>query len=528
MKKWLLAISAVVLLATVAAFYYARNLTAQWEPMAREQLIAYLEKRFDSSVEVGHLDIKVPVASPWKLITQGVDGNIIEASGENFKLRYKHRTDIPPMIEFSRISLKADLRILYKGPRVIQLVKLDGLKVVMPPKGQRPKAEPSAPNQGEEPKQGNDPIIIEKIVADGAVLKILPSKPGKEPLEFDLYKLTLTSQGPGKPLRYETTMTNPKPPGLIYANGEFGPWKTAAPRESALNGNYKFSDADLGIFKGIAGILQSTGKFEGVVENIHAEGECRVPDFRLEMSGNRVPLRVNYNARIDGTDGDTYLRPVNAVLGKTAFTARGYVVGLKGFSGRSIHLDVDMPSGELADVLRLAMKQDQPFLEGKIAIKTRLDIPPGPVSVIQKIKLDGRFQIREANFTSSAIQDKIDGLSKRGQGKPKDQSIDNVPATFNGTFRMADGRIAFNPVIFVVPGALVDLTGNYAVTEGGELDFRGSLNLEAKVSDTFSGWKRWALKPFNPVFSKNDAGTFFRIAITGDAKNPKFGLDKGK
>jgi hypothetical protein len=528
MKKWLLAIAALVLLATTAAFFYARNLTSQWEPMARKQLIEYLENRFDSSVEVGRLDFKVPVASPWKLLTEGVDGNIIEASGENFKLRYQRRTDIPPLIEFRRISLKADLRILYKGPRVIQLVKLDGLRITMPPKGQRPKADAPGEPPTAEPAKDEDPLVIEKIVADGAFLQILPSKPGKDPLEFDLYKLTLTSQGPGKPLRYETEMTNPKPPGLILAKGEFGPWNRSEPRASMLHGEYSFNNANLGIFKGIGGILQSTGKFDGVVENIRAQGECRVPDFHLDMSGNRVPLQVQYSARVDGTDGDTYLEPVNAVLGKTAFTARGYVVGLKGFSGRSIHLEVNMPSGELRDVLRLAMKEKEPFLEGKIDLKTKLDIPPGPISVIQKIKLDGRFQIKEANFTSNAIQDKIDGMSKRGQGKPKDQSIDNVPATFNGVFQMAEGKIKFNPVVFVVPGALVDLNGEYAVTEGGELDFHGSLNLEAKVSETFAGWKRWALKPFNPVFAKNDAGTFFKIAITGDAKNPKFGLDKGK
>jgi len=52
------------------------------------------------------------------------------------------------------------------------------------------------------------------------------------------------------------------------------------------------------------------------------------------------------------------------------------------------------------------------------------------------------------------------------------------------------------------------------------------LNLAAKMSETFGGWKRWALKPFNPIFAKNDVGTFLRIAITGDKDNPKFGLDK--
>jgi hypothetical protein len=91
---------------------------------------------------------------------------------------------------------------------------------------------------------------------------------------------------------------------------------------------------------------------------------------------------------------------------------------------------------------------------------------------------------------------------------------------------MAEGKLDFEPVVFVVPGALVDLTGSYVV-EAGTLDFLGSLNLDSKVSNTFSGWKRWALKPFNPIFSKNDVGTYLPIKITGDKDNPQFGLARG-
>lgn len=223
-------------------------------------------------------------------------------------------------------------------------------------------------------------------------------------------------------------------------------------------------------------------------------------------SGNRVPLAVKYTALVDGTNGDTYLQPVQAVLGKTAFTARGHVIRLTGISGREIHLDADIPKGNLTDVLRLAMKGEKQFLDGTIQLKTSIDIPPGKDLVINKIRLKGGFEVRE-------------------QGKPKDQKIDNVPATFCGQLQMADGKIKFEPVVFAVPGALVDLEGTYAV-EGSEFDFHGSLNLAAMMSDTFGRWKRWARKPFNPIFAKNDVGTYLRMAITGDKDNPKFGLDK--
>ncbi|WP_031498696.1 hypothetical protein [Bryobacter aggregatus] len=521
MKKWLIGTALVLALGVGGAYYYAKKLQREWEPMARQQLIEYLEKRFDSSVEVGKLDFKIPISSPWELLRHGADTQVISAYGEDFKLRYKRRTDIEPMIVFKRLTASANLEILYQGPRTVKLVKLEGLRITMPPKGERPVAKGDPTPQQPDP----NPVLVEKIVADGTFLQILPSKPNKPPLEFDLYRLTLSAAGPGKGYVYETVMTNPKPPGQIQAKGHFGPWNREDPRESALDGDYVFANADLGVFKGIAGMLQSTGHFEGVLEEIRAQGECRVQNFSLSMSGNPVPLNVKYSALVDGTNGDTYLQPVQAVLGKTAFTARGHVIGLTGISGREIHLDVDMPKGHLGDVLRLAVKGQKQFLHGFIQLKTTIDIPPGPEVVINKIKMKGHFEIKEANFTSNAIQDKIDGLSKRGQGKPGDDSIDHIPATFRGQYRMADGKIHFEPVIFVVPGALVDLKGSYEV-DPGELDFHGSLNLAAKMSDTFGGWKRWALKPFNPIFAKNDVGTFLRIAVTGSKDNPKFGLDK--
>lgn len=507
MKKWLIAAGLLTLTGLGTLYYFSRNIKRDWEPLARQRLITYLEERFDSDVQIGELDFRL------------LNATTIEASGKNFQLHFERRTEIPPIVAFDRITLQADLTTLYEGPRVVKRVTLEGLKITLPPRGERPKPKPSPPS--------SNPVIVQEIIADGATLQILPSKAGKEPLDFQLAKLKLTSTGPGQPLAYDTILTIPKPPGIVTAKGHFGPWNAADPRQTALDGTYIYNDADLGVFNGIAGIMASTGKFEGVLEKINAEGECRVPDFRLEMSGNPVPLNVTYKALVDGADGDTYLHDIDAKLATTRFTAKGEVVGLKGHPGRAIHLDVLMPNGNIADILKLAIKGNQQFLTGTVNLKTSIDIPRGNVHVINKLKLKGRFELREANFTSDAIQDKIDSLSQRGKGRPKAQKFDNVPATFNGQFQMAEGKLDFEPVVFVVPGALVDLTGAYQVTDG-TLDFHGSLNLDSKMSDTFAGWKRWALKPFNPVFSKNEAGTYLPIKITGNKDNPQFGLDRSK
>jgi hypothetical protein len=141
--------------------------------------------------------------------------------------------------------------------------------------------------------------------------------------------------------------------------------------------------------------------------------------------------------------------------------------------------------------------------------------------------LDGNFEISEARFLQSKIQKKIDTLSRRGQGKPGDEEIVKVQSGMAGTFNLAHGVITFNSLSFDVPGAGVDLAGSYNLVKD-DLDFHGTLMLQAKVSQTFTGWKRWALKPIDPFFAKQSAGTLLHIQVTGTSKDPQFGRDNGK
>ena len=121
----------------------------------------------------------------------------------------------------------------------------------------------------------------------------------------------------------------------------------------------------------------------------------------------------------------------------------------------------------------------------------------------------------------------IDELSRRGQGQPTNEEIDAVVSGMAGTFHLQNEVIGFKALSFAVAGAGVDLTGTYDL-DNDALDFHGALKLQAKVSQTMSGWKRWVLKPVDPFFSKHGAGTFLRIKVNGTAKEPQFGLDRGK
>jgi hypothetical protein len=325
---------------------------------------------------------------------------------------------------------------------------------------------------------------------------------------------------------YEAQLTNPKPPGQIHAVGAFGPWVANDPSDTPLNGKYTFSNADLSVFNSIAGILASTGSFEGALSSINARGEATVPDFRLTMANNPVPLYTKFEVLVDGTNGNTVLKPVEAKLGSTQFRTSGGVIKHEGERRRSIDLDVTMPNGNLRDVLRLAMK-GAPFMEGTLFLKSKIGIPPLSGKVREKLRLQGQFKITNGKFLKSRIQDEIDKLSRKGQGSPTSQEIDEVVSGMSGRFRMENEKITFQKLAFSVPGASVELAGNYDL-DHDNLDFLGTLKLEARVSQTQAGWKRWALKPVDPFFAKEGAGTFLRIAVDGSSRQPKFGLARSR
>src|SRR5436190_16187485 len=115
---------------------------------------------------------------------------------------------------------------------------------------------------------------------------------------------------------------------------------------SPLAGKYTFEHADLSVFNSIAGILNSTGQFEGTLDTIRAWGQASVADFRLKAAGNPVPLITSFEVRVDGTNGNTILSPVNATLGSTHFTTSGAVIKREKRARRTISLDVSMPDGD--------------------------------------------------------------------------------------------------------------------------------------------------------------------------------------
>jgi hypothetical protein len=197
--------------------------------------------------------------------------------------------------------------------------------------------------------------------------------------------------------------------------------------------------------------------------------------------------------------------------------------------GHRVELDVTVAKGRIEDLLKLAVRTDPPVMTGLLQLKTKFDLPPAEPDVAYRLKLAGNFRVTQSHFTNEKIQSKIDALSMRSQGKPKlaqDNIPDDVRSDLMGVFNLEDGVIHFSRLQFEIPGTWVNLTGDYSL-DGNQFDFHGKARMDAKLSHMVGGWKSILLKPADPFFSKNGAGTEIPVKVTGTKSEPHFGTDFG-
>ena len=156
-----------------------------------------------------------------------------------------------------------------------------------------------------------------------------------------------------------------------------------------------------------------------------------------------MPLHTEFDATVDGTDGDTYLHPVTATLGRTVIISNGSVVRVPSKQGHLITLDVNAGRARLEDVLALAVKSAKPPMSGPIKIKAKLMIPPGKERTIDKMLLEGDFDAEKASFASSEVRQKLASLSRHGLGEPKNEEAGSALSDLKGHFHLENGVIAF-------------------------------------------------------------------------------------
>jgi hypothetical protein len=483
-RRILLWIAVIFFLLLAAGIVTVEILLHRAEPILRARVIDTLSTRFDSRVELEHFRVYF--------------FNGFQVSGSGLKL-YPNNVDMDhPLFAVDKFSFRIPWSGLLHSPTTVGRVNLEGMAIHLPPKDQRGNMPKLTGKKG----SGKIQIYVNEMLVENATLVLETSKPGKIPLDFEISHLRLESIGAGQPMRFHAILTNPKPIGDIDSNGYFGPFQTASPGDSPVRGEYKFSNADLSTLKGIGGILSSTGKYVGTLNNIVVDGETDTPDFRVNVSGHPVPLHTKFHAIVAGTSGDTYLQPVDAQILNSHILAVGEVVRAPQ-GGHDITLDVKVGPAQIEDLLQMAVKTEPPVMNGAVKLKTKFYLPPGNASVTDKLRLKGDFEVMNATFSNDKVQSRVDQLSLRSQGRAKEakqvnqQNLAAIASHMRGQFELANSRLTFSRLTYNVPGADISLDGVYSL-DGNEFDFHGLARLKAKVSQLMTGWKSLLLKPVDP------------------------------
>lgn len=450
-------------------------------------------------------------------------------SGSGLRMRVPGRPDLPPFISIDDFWVDAGPLTLWR--QRVDTVHLDGLKIAVPPSEARSKlpgvGSGGASATGATVNLSDSKVIVDHLVTHDAELLFVPRRPDRLPLTFRIHELKLDALGFDRPIPFYTRLTNPVPKGLVESRGTFGPWRRDDPAETPVAGEYTLTDADLSTINGIGGILQSSGKYEGALTQISTVGEAQTKDFSLDLGGKPVPLHTRFHTIVDATDGSTRLERVDAKLRNSSFSTWGNITNLSGPGRHSIDLEFDINKGRIEDLLALSIDSPAPLLTGDVTVRGKLSLPPGPTKVRKRLSVTGKFALARGQFTDSKVQDKLRELSRRSQGKGQDEDPGRVLTSMTGRFSLQNGVLTLPDLSFQVPGAAVNLDGRYVI-DGEIIDFRGTLKMQATVSQAVGGFKSIFIKPFDRLFREKDAGAVVPIKITGTRKEPKMGIEMGK
>jgi hypothetical protein len=505
MRNWILVSAAVLAVALASG---AILLTLHW-PFTQAAVTKALEDRFARDVKIAKFRVTY---FPPGCVAEGIE------------FLHRQRKDLPPLITVQTLTIRAG----YTGLLHNQLndVQVAGLHVLVPPRN------PDASRQTfpfTNSTSGKN-LTIGEITTDGAVLEFMSEQPADQSSEtrftMRIDHLRLDHVGASDPIRFRIQFNNTEPPGEIRSDGRFGPWNSADPGNTALSGSYTYQHVTLAVFDGIAGTLSSEGKFGGTLGRIDAQGTMDVPDFKVSGSAHQVHLASNFQAVIDGTNGDTYLTRVESHFGTTTVISQGDVKGHPGQHGKTAMLSMSASQGRIEDLLRLFSGSAQPAETGDVRFETKVELPPGPQAFLRRLRLDGKLGIASGHFTSTKVQVPVNRLAESSRGENKNQEeadSSTVLSNLQGHFSANGGIAKLSEVSFTEPGTLAQIDGTFNLVDKS-LNLRGVLTTDGKLADTTSGFKAVVVKALGPFITKKSV-TVVPFSITGTSSKPSFALN---
>ena len=482
-------IGLLVLICAAAVFY------VKFWPFSREAVLQDLREASDSTVTAQSYH---PTFFPPGCVLYGLE---FHHGPKHFKL-----------IEIQKLRVQGSYFGMLRGhvPRIVA----EGAHVFIPALGTK-----------ESFNTQHDSTVVDELVANGSFVEFEPKERHESPLRFDVHEATFRGVRWGTAIAYHLKFHNPNPPGEIAADGKFGPYIEDHRENTPFSGSYTFNQADLSVYGGISGMLSSQGKFDGTLKQLSVTGTTATPAFRVKDSGNTFNLTTKFEAYVNGENGDTFLKSVEAHFGHTTLMAQGSIAKTESGKGKFTKIQFSADHGRIEDVLGL-FTSDRAPMSGEIALRATTHLPPGNQPFLRKIQLQGSFDIAQGTFSKPKTQRGVDELSAGARGQNKDEP-GAVVSGLKGQVKLVEAVAHFSELSFSIPGAHAEMHGTYAVTEPERINLHGQMRVETRISKTTSGVKSFILKIIDPIFKKKKKGEVVPVHILGTYDKPNFGLDLG-
>lgn len=495
--------AAVAVIVAAAVALEVRRLTLL-NTQVRVELEAWLSHRLASDVTIDRLDVSLlPKAR-------------VRARG--ITIRVPGRPDLPPFVTVASWSGTAQLT--YRGIRHFEQVSLSGVRITVPPRRMadlRSSTRPRREGRGRPPS-----FSIDRLDADRVAVVVLPRDSTREPHAWDVRDLRMTQFSFDEATPFEATVDTPLPTDRATVTGTVGPWPRGDFDQLPLAGSYALNGRLDGV-PGMTGAIAVRGRALGTLDRLATSGEVTSPAAGLEGAhGAALPMTAVYEALFDATNSDVRLSHIRLTIGEAAMIASGQVIRAAGASSRALSLRVRNASARgSVDLLRLIL--DPAPVRGALDFDVAVEMQAADRPVLDRLSISGRFDLRQARFVDDTVQGALDAVSARGLGTPGTVTP-KVPIDARGTVRFSGGDLHLQRASLAVPGAEVEGGGTY--TLGRDIvAFRGVAKLQARLSQTQRGVKRWLLKPFNPLFARGGAGTRLVLTVSGARATPEVDID---
>ena len=399
--------------------------------------------------------------------------------------------------------------------RHVPHVRLEGLEIQIPPDDDHDTVEERPRSTSGTHFFKGPQVVVDQLVADDAKLVIIPRDRSRLHRTWVMHRLRVRNVSVDTAMPFESTLTNAVPPGEIRHDGHVRPVAPRRSRPHADRGRLHVRERrPRRVQRHLGHPRRRQGTYTG-----HRSRRIRVDrrNRHAGVHGQRQRPRgaadsASIDATVDGTNGNTTLDRIDAHVPEDVARATGGVYDVEGVKGRDVTLDVESTKGRLEDVMRLAVKTPTAADDRRPAAQHEASRSrPARWTWSTNCGWTGRFTIDGGRFTNADVQQKINELSHRASGKkPRAQAAS----------RSAGGRLRLQRALQARgrrdrcseadlrrPGRDRRADGQLP-PEAETLNFAGNLYMDAKVSQTVSGWKSLLLKMVDPLFRKTGTPWF--------------------